>query len=59
MRTEHNEVMDKFDSIASSIKKFDEEETALSYRVSKHTDQLENHEKRIKKIEKATLPPLL
>lgn len=53
----HNEVMKKLDSIAGSIKKFDEEQTALSYRVSEHTDQLENHEKRIKKVEKtASLP---
>jgi len=53
----HNEVMNKLDSIAGSIEKFDEEQTALSYRVSEHTDQLENHEKRIKKIEKKTLLP--
>ena len=43
----HNEVM----------KKFDEEQITLSYRVSEHTDQLENHEKRIKKIEETALPP--
>jgi len=57
MKENHNEVMNKLDSIAGSIEKFDEEQTALSYRVSEHTDQLENHEKRIKKIEKKTLLP--
>ena len=61
LRTEinknHNKVMKKLDSIAGSIKKFDEEQITLSYRVSEHTDQLENHEKRIKKIEETTLPP--
>jgi len=57
MGAKHNEVMDKLDSIAGSIKKFDEEQTALSYRVSEHTDQLENHEKKIKKIEKTIFPP--
>lgn len=51
----HNEVMGKLDSIAGSFKKFDEEQTVLSYRVSKHTNQLENHEKRIRKIEKTPL----
>lgn len=59
MGIKHNEVMNKLDSIAGSIKKFDEEETTLAYRVSEHTDQLENHKKRIKKIEKTILQPLV
>ncbi len=57
INVKHNEVMNKLDSIAGSINKFDEEQTALTYRVSEHTDQLESHKKRIKKIEKTILPP--
>jgi len=56
MRKNHGEVMEKLDTIASSIQKFDQEQTALSYRVSEHTDQLENQEGRIKKIEAKVLP---
>ena len=56
VKKNHEEVIERLDSIAGSIKKFDEEQTILSYRVSEHTDQLENHEKRIKKIEETTLP---
>lgn len=56
IKKNHNEVMNKLDSIAGSVNKFDEEQTALSYRVSEHTDQLEDHEERIKKVEEA-LPP--
>lgn len=50
-------VLERLDSIMDSIKKFDEEETGLAYRVSEHSDQLEDHEDRLKHIEKTITPP--
>ncbi len=47
----HNEIMASLDSISGSIQKFDQEQTATSYRVSQHTDQLDNHEERISHLE--------
>lgn len=54
IKKNHEETMEKLDSIMGEFKKFDEEHTLLSYRFSEHSDQLENHEGRLKKIE--TLP---
>ena len=51
----HNDVMDKLDSIAGDFRKFDEEHTTLSYRVSEHSDGLEDHDKRLRKLEKISL----
>lgn len=52
MKKLHNQVMEKLDSIVGMFKKFDEEHTILTYRVSEHSDKLENHEERIGKLEK-------
>ena len=51
MRKNHDEVMEKLDWLVGSIKKFGEEHTVLSCRVAEYSDQLEDHEKRIAKME--------
>ena len=51
MKTYHEKTIEKLDSIMGEFKKFDEEHTLLSYRVSEHSDQLEEHEGRLKKLE--------
>lgn len=56
MKKNQEVVLERLDSIMDSIKKFDEEETGLAYRVSEHSDQLEDHEDRLKRIEKTTIP---
>ena len=51
-----DETMTKLDEIADMLQKDDQERTILSYQVSEHTDQLEDHGRRIKKLEKT--PPI-
>lgn len=55
IRKNHNVMMTKLDSIANIMKKTDEEQTLTSYQVSQHLDRLDNHEERIRKLEKPTL----
>lgn len=50
-----DETMTKLDEIVAMLQKDDQERTTLSYQVSEHTDQLKDHGRRIKRLEKA--PP--
>ena len=49
----HNEVMNKFDKFISMYKKVDEDQTVSTYQIATHTDKLEEHEGRIRKLETA------
>lgn len=49
-----DETMIKLDEIVAMLQKDDQERTILSYQVSEHTNQLENHKKRIEKLEKTS-----
>jgi|GEM_PF-3420593 len=52
IKLNHDEIIEKLDSISGMIKKFDEEHTLASYRISEHSDELEDHELRVGKLEK-------
>lgn len=55
LKTELNKVMDKLDAIANTLKSIYEEQTVASYQISNHSDKLDNHEERIKKLESPIL----
>lgn len=46
-----DETLTRLDKILGLFQKFDEERTVMAYRQREHTDQLEDHEDRIKFIE--------
>lgn len=48
-----DDIMSKLDFIYGKIKKMDDSQEMMSYRVTEHTNELGNHEKRILKIEKS------
>lgn len=47
-------IMEVVDGIAGEIKNYRQEQDMMSFRISEHTDQLEDHEIRIKHIEHPT-----
>lgn len=46
-----DEILTHLDKIMGLLRKLDEERTLGAYRQREHTDQLENHENRIKSLE--------
>lgn len=55
LKQELDKVMAKLDSIAKMLKDMYEEQTVASHQIAEHSDQLENHEGRIKKLETTVL----
>ena len=49
-----DEMLTKLDKLLGLFHKLNEEKTIGAYRQKEHTDQLENHENRIKSLETAT-----
>jgi hypothetical protein len=47
------EMIARFDAVMSELKLIREELAAMTYRQHGHSDQLENHEKRLTKLESA------
>lgn len=51
-----SDIFEKLDEISGDIKTFQEEHTVLSMHSSEHYDKLEDHEKRITKLEISSSP---
>lgn len=51
-----DEFYETTDKILGELKAIREEITTVTHRTSEHSDTLENHEGRIKKLERVTLP---
>lgn len=51
MGKKFNKVMESLDKLTNIFKKVDEDQTVSTYQIATHTDQLEEHGGRIKKLE--------
>ena len=58
-KEDHNKQMEKLDKILAELETSRGEQTLLTNTQSEHTEELEKHDKRIKRVEnKLELPPL-
>lgn len=51
LREALNKISEKIDKFLALFMKVDQEQTLLSHTVSKHTDTLESHDKRLTRLE--------